>query len=56
MGECLSSLTLKEDQEEVPTFLWTKDGGLSGAIMATHLHKHTHTHTVTAHRSARKHW
>lgn len=46
-----SSLTLKEDQEEVPTLLWTKEGGLSGAVMATHLqtHTHSHTHTVKAH-------
>lgn len=45
-----SCLTLKEDQDEVATLLWTKDGRLSGAIMATHLHTHkycksTHTHT-----------
>lgn len=47
-----SSLTLKEvNQEEAPTLLWTKDGRLSGAVMATHLQTHTqpHTHTVNAH-------
>ena len=44
-----SNLTLKEDQEEVPTLLWTKEGGLSGAVMATHSQTHTHTHTVDAH-------
>ncbi len=40
-----SSLTLKEDQEEVPTLLWSKDGRLSGAIMVTHLQTYTHPHT-----------
>lgn len=44
-----SRLTLKEDQEEVPTRLWTKEGGLSGTFMATHLQIHTHTYTVNAH-------
>lgn len=46
-----SSLTLKEDLEEVPTLLWTEDCRLSGAVMATHFH----THTVNAH-TLRKHW
>lgn len=46
-----SSLTLKDNQKEVPTLLWTKEGGLSGAIMAAHSQTHTrpHTHTVNAH-------
>lgn len=44
-----SSLTLKEDQEEVPTLLWSKDGRLSGAVMATHLQTYTHPHTHTVH-------
>ena len=52
-----SSLTLKEDQEEVPPLLWTKDGRLSGAVMATHSHTHTHprTHTLYMHTLAYKH-
>lgn len=48
-----SSLTLKEDQEEVPTLLRTKDGRLSGAVRVTHLHKCTHT--VSAHALTLKH-
>lgn len=44
-----SSVTLKEDQEEVPTLVWTKDGGLSGAVMATHLHTHTLTYSKCTH-------
>lgn len=48
-------LTLKEHQEEVPTLLWTKDGRLSGAVMAAHLQTHTHRPTHILYILTQKH-
>lgn len=47
-----SGLTLKDNQEKAPILLWTEEGGLSGAIMATHTHPHTHTVNAHTHTEA----
>lgn len=46
-----STLTLKEDHEEVPPLLQTDNRRLSEAVMATHFptHAHSHKHNISVH-------
>ena len=47
-----STLTLKKNQKQVPPLLWTENGRISGALMATHFPTHIqpHTHAVSVHK------